>query len=109
MVWVVGALCVDAVAVKDRFIDGTSNPARITLVPGGVGYRIYRGLARPRRFITALGTDPLSAFAARALEGDGDAVVRTVEASPPLYMAFMESGRLKVGADPWKISTFDLE
>jgi sugar/nucleoside kinase (ribokinase family) len=45
-----------------------------------------------------VGTDPLSALAARALEGDGDAVVRTVEARPPLYVAFMESGRLKVGA-----------
>ncbi len=98
MVWVVGALCVDVVAVKDRYIDGTSNPARITLGPGGVGYRIYRRLPKPRRFLTALGTDVLSAFAAAALEGDEDAEIRRTAGNPPLYIALMEGGRLKVGA-----------
>ncbi len=98
MVWVVGALCVDAIAVKDRYTEGTSNPARISLGPGGVGYRIYRRLPRPRRFITAVGTDPLSALAEQALDGDADAVIRRVDGRPPRYIALMESGRLTVGA-----------
>jgi sugar/nucleoside kinase (ribokinase family) len=65
---------------------------------GGVGNRIYRGLATEKRFLTALGDDPLSAIVARELSAVGAAVLTMPGAGPPLYLALMEEGRLAVGA-----------
>jgi sugar/nucleoside kinase (ribokinase family) len=106
MVWVVGAVAIDVIALRERFQEGTSNPADIRLGLGGVGYRIFSNLEAPRRFITALGTDPLSRWAREALEADGDAVIQEVkgrEAGPPLYLALMESGSLKVAASDFRV------
>ena len=47
MICVVGALAVDMLVRRDRFLRGTSNPAAIALEPGGVGYRIFAGLPVP--------------------------------------------------------------
>jgi sugar/nucleoside kinase (ribokinase family) len=99
MIWIVGAACVDIVARRDAFLPGTSNPSRIGVEVGGVGCRVHRGLTAPSRFLTALGDDPLSAMAARELAEDPGATVRVVPgAGPPVYLAFMEAGRLAVGA-----------
>src|SRR5271157_2454706 len=106
MVFVVGAVAIDMVAVRDRFLDGTSNPSDIRLGLGGVGYRIFSNLETPRRFITALASDPISRWAREALEADGDAVILEIsgrDARPPLYLALMESGSLKVGASDLRI------
>jgi sugar/nucleoside kinase (ribokinase family) len=106
MIWVVGAVAIDMVAVREKFLEGTSNPSDIRLGLGGVGYRIFSNLETPRRFITALASDPISRWAREALEADGDAVIQEVrgrEAGPPLYLALMESGSLKVAASDFRI------
>ena len=106
MIWVVGAVAIDMVAVRERFLDGTSNPSDIRLGLGGVGYRIFSNLEAPRRFITALALDPISRWAKDALEADGDVAIQEVkgrEAGPPLYLALMESGSLKVAASDFRI------
>jgi len=106
MIWVVGAVAIDMVAVRERFLEGTSNPSDIRLGLGGVGYRIFSNLETPRRFITALASDPISRWAREALEADGDVAIQEVkgrEAGPPLYLALMESGSLKVAASDFRI------
>jgi sugar/nucleoside kinase (ribokinase family) len=106
MIWVVGAVAIDLVAMRERFLDGTSNPSDIRLGLGGVGYRIFSNLETPRRFITALAADPISRWAREALEADGDVAIQAVkgrDAGPPLYLALMESGSLKVAASDFRI------
>ncbi len=106
MIWVVGAVAIDMVAVREKFLDGTSNPSDIRLGLGGVGYRIFSNLGTPRRFITALASDPISRWAREALEADGDVAIQEVkgrDARPPLYLALMESGSLKVAASDFRI------
>ena len=106
MVWVVGAVAIDMIAVRERFLDGTSNPSDIRLGLGGVGYRIFCNLEAPRRFITALADDPISRWAREALEEDGDVILQLMKggnAGPPLYLALMESGSLKVAASDFRI------
>jgi sugar/nucleoside kinase (ribokinase family) len=106
MVWVVGAVGIDMIAMRERFLDGTSNPSDIRLGLGGVGYRIFGNLETPRRFITALACDPVSQWARQALEADGDVTIQDVkdrDAGPPLYLALMESGTLKVAASDFRI------
>jgi sugar/nucleoside kinase (ribokinase family) len=106
MVYVVGAVAIDMIAVKERFLDGTSNPSDIRMGLGGVGYRIFGNLDAPKRFITALADDPISRWAESALSSDGDVAIQIVgarDAGPPLYLALMESGSLKVAASDFRI------
>jgi sugar/nucleoside kinase (ribokinase family) len=106
MIWVVGAVAIDMIAVRERFLEGTSNPSDIRLGLGGVGYRIFSNLEAPRKFITALAGDPISRWAREALEADGDVAIQHVkgrDAGPPLYLALMESGSLKVAASDFRI------
>ena len=106
MVFVVGAVAIDLVAVREKFLDGTSNPSDIRVGLGGVGYRIFSNLDAPRKFITALAGDPISRWAREALEADGGVAVQQVkdkDAGPPLYLALMESGSLKVAASDFRI------
>src|SRR5512147_144211 len=106
MVTVVGAVGIDLVAVKEKFLDGTSNPSDIRMGLGGVGWRIFSNLETPRRFVTALGADPVSRWAREAMEAEGDVVVQEVgsrDARPPLYLALMESGSLKVAASDFRV------
>ena len=106
MVFVVGAVAIDMIAVRERFLEGTSNPSDISLGLGGVGYRIFSNLEAPRRFITALADDPISRWAREALEAGGDVVLQLIKGSnagPPLYLALMESGSLKVAASDFRI------
>jgi len=99
MIRIVGAVCIDIVARRDAFAAGTSNPSRISVGVGGVGYRVYRGLSAPARFLTAIGDDGLSALAGRELAADPSAAARVIDAAgPPVYLALMERGRLAVGA-----------
>lgn len=106
MVFVVGAVAIDLVAVRERFLEGTSNPSDIRLGLGGVGYRIFSNLDAPRKFITALAGDPISRWAREALEAEGGVAIQRVrdkDAGPPLYLALMESGSLKVAASDFRI------
>ncbi len=106
MVFVVGAVAIDVVAIRERFLDGTSNPSDIRMGLGGVGYRIFSNLECPRRFITALAGDPISRWARETLEADGDVAIQVEkgrDSGPPLYLALMESGSLKVGASDFRI------
>ena len=106
MIWVVGAVAIDMIAVREKFLEGTSNPSDIRLGLGGVGYRIFSNLEAPRKFITALAGDPISRWAREALEADGDVAIQDVkgrDAGPPLYLALMESGSLKVAASDFRI------
>jgi sugar/nucleoside kinase (ribokinase family) len=106
MIAVVGAVAIDMIAVREKFLEGTSNPSDIKLGLGGVGYRIFSNLDAPKRFITALGADPISQWARQALEADGDVALQLVkdgDAGPPLYLALMEKGSLKVGASDFRI------
>jgi sugar/nucleoside kinase (ribokinase family) len=106
MITVVGAVAIDLVAVRERFLEGTSNPSDIRLGLGGVGYRIFSGLETPRRFVTALASDPISRWAKEALEAEGDVAIQEKtgrDAGPPLYLALMESGNLKVAASDFRI------
>jgi hypothetical protein len=67
MIVVIGALALDVVACRQRFLAGTSNPAAIRWAPGGVGYRIWRRLPSPKRFISAVGEDPAGRWLAECL------------------------------------------
>jgi sugar/nucleoside kinase (ribokinase family) len=92
--------------MRERFLEGTSNPSDIRLGLGGVGYRVFSNLSTPRRFITALASDPISLWAREALEADGDVAILDVkgrDAGPPLYLALMESGSLKIAASDFRI------
>lgn len=96
---------------------GTSNPSEIQLSLGGVGYRIYHHLASPKRFITAVGDDPFGGWIAAQLAAEASAeasaeavaeahpaagaetvIQRIAGCSSALYIAFMETGKLLVGA-----------
>ncbi|MBN2551668.1 MAG: hypothetical protein JXB06_02810 [Spirochaetales bacterium] len=57
MICIVGALAVDVLVHRDRFLRGTSNPSEIRFSPGGVGYRIYSHLGTQKMLFTALGSD----------------------------------------------------
>ena len=106
MIWVVGAVAIDLIAMREKFLEGTSNPSDIRLGLGGVGYRIFSNLETPRRFLTALAGDPISKWAREALEAEGDVAIQQVggrDAGPPLYLALMESGSLKVAASDFRI------
>jgi sugar/nucleoside kinase (ribokinase family) len=106
MIWVVGAVAIDMIAVRERFLEGTSNPSDIRLGLGGVGYRIFSNLETPRKFLTALAGDPISKWAQEALEAEGDVAIQQIsgrDAGPPLYLALMESGSLKVAASDFRI------
>ena len=106
MIQVVGAVGIDIVAMRERFLNGTSNPSDIRMSLGGVGYRIFSNLDVPRRFITALAADPISRWAREALEADGSVTIQGVkdrDSAPPLYLALMESGSLKIAASDFRI------
>lgn len=99
MVYVIGAIAMDLIAVKKRFIAGTSNPARIRYSPGGVGYRIFHSLKTEKCFITALGSDPFSGWLKHLLSKEGEVKILESRAhNSACYLALMESGRLKYGA-----------
>jgi len=106
MVVVVGAVSIDLVAVREKFLDGTSNPSDIRMGLGGVGWRVFSSLEAPKLFITALARDPISRFAREAMGEEGQVAVQEIgdkEARPPLYLALMEAGSLKVGASDFRI------
>lgn len=99
MVCVIGAAAVDAVARRERFLRGTSNPSEIRFAPGGVGYRIFRALAVPKTFITAVGSDALGSWLReRLLREPGVVPLVLAGFSSACYLALMEAGELLYGA-----------
>jgi len=100
MICVVGALALDVIARRDRFLAGTSNPASIRFAAGGVGYRIWRRLPPPKSFITAVGGDPAGKWLLAELRAQGERPrALLLERYPTArYCALMESGRLLFGA-----------
>lgn len=99
MVYVIGAIAIDLIAVKKRFIAGTSNPARISCSAGGVGFRIFHSLQTEKCFITALGSDPFSGWLKHLLSTEREVKILENKAyNCACYLALIESGRLKYGA-----------
>lgn len=106
MIVVVGAVSIDLIAVREKFLDGTSNPSAIRMGLGGVGWRIFASLEAPKLFVTALARDPISLYARDAMGQEGPVAVQEIadrDARPPLYLALMEAGSLKVGASDFRI------
>jgi len=104
MVYVIGAIAMDLVAVRERFIAGTSNPARIRYSPGGVGYRIFHSLKTEKCFITALGSGPFSGWLKHLLSTEGEVKILESRAhNSACYLALMESGKLKYGAADMRV------
>jgi sugar/nucleoside kinase (ribokinase family) len=122
MIAVVGAVAVDLVARRQRFLAGTSNPSTIRWTPGGVGYRIWRRLPAPSLLLSAVGDDPAgrwleqrireagsrrgrgtrgarrAAGRPRAGPGPQARLLRLPGYATACYCALMESGRLLYGA-----------
>lgn len=104
MVYVIGAIAIDLIAVKKHFIAGTSNPARIRYSPGGVGYRIFHSLQTEKCFITALGSDPFSGWLKHLLSAEREVkILKSKAYNSACYLALMESGRLKYGAADMRV------
>ncbi len=104
MVYVIGAIAIDLIALKEHFIAGTSNPARIRYYPGGVGYRIFHSLQTEKCFVTALGSDPFSGWLKHLLSTEREVKILESRAhNSACYFALMESGRLKYGAADMRV------
>ena len=99
MICVVGAVALDILVRRERFIKGTSNPASIQLEPGGVGYRIFAALPEPKRLYTALGADFFGRWLAEQISERQQLQPVFLERHPTAcYCALMESGKLLYGA-----------
>jgi sugar/nucleoside kinase (ribokinase family) len=99
MICIVGALAVDLLISRDRFVKGTSNPSSILLTPGGVGYRIYSHLQSPKMLFTALGSDVFGKWLIENI--DQPQWVNPIfldQYSTSCYCALMQSGELLYGA-----------
>lgn len=99
MVCVIGACAVDAVARRETYRRGTSNPSEIRLAAGGVGYRIFRALNGPRTLITALGGDALGSWLGEQLRQEDGAMPLVIPGfRSGCYLALMQRGELLYGA-----------
>ena len=105
MIYVVGAFCLDIIVDGDELLDNTCTPGRISVRPAGVGYNIYGHIEEERRLITAVGKDTFSDFVRSFVGADrndtgskGKIILHSLDAPPPLYVAFMEKGELKMAA-----------
>jgi sugar/nucleoside kinase (ribokinase family) len=99
MICIVGALAVDLLISRERFVKGTSNPSSIRLTPGGVGYRIYSHLHSPKMLFTALGSDVFGKWLIENI--DQPQWVNPIfldQYASSCYCALMQSGELLYGA-----------
>lgn len=104
MIAVIGAAAVDMVAARANFRTGTSNPAELSMVCGGVGYRVFRALDAPKCFISAVGTDALGTWLRRQMIRDGDIRLQSSRTLPTArYLAFMAAGKLLVAASDMRV------
>ena len=99
MICIVGALSVDILVHKDRFLKGTSNPASIRFSSGGVGYRIYSHLDSSKMLFTALGSDVLGKWLIENMVHPQWVNPIFLDQYPTAcYCALMQSGELLYGA-----------
>ncbi len=104
MICIVGALAVDVLVSRKRFLKSTSNPASIRLRPGGVGYRIYSHLETPKLLFTALGSDILGRWLMEEIaEPRGIEAIRVEGGSTSCYCAFLQDGELLYGASDMSV------
>jgi len=109
VVVVIGALALDVVACRRRFLPATSNPSDIRWAPGGVGYRIWRHLPAPKLLITAVGEDPAGRWLAERLGSSrgagrpGARLLALPKHPTACYTALMQDGRLLYGAADMRI------
>jgi len=109
VVVVIGALALDVVACRRRFLPATSNPSDIRWAPGGVGYRIWRHLPGPKRLVTAVGEDPAGRWlaerlgTARGAGRPGVGLLVLPKQPTACYSALMQDGRLLYGAADMRI------
>jgi sugar/nucleoside kinase (ribokinase family) len=95
---VVGAFGLDLIAEATLFARGTSTPATISWRLGGVGYRVYRNIEGPKRFITTLGDDVAGRFLSEQVGEESVEIVSVAGAKSGTYVALMEGGRLFAAA-----------
>jgi pseudouridine kinase len=99
MICIVGALAVDLLIQKDRFLKGTSNPASIRFAPGGVGYRIYSHLESPKMLFTAVGSDVFGKWLIENMaQPQGVNPIFLDQYPTACYCSLMQSGELLYGA-----------
>jgi sugar/nucleoside kinase (ribokinase family) len=99
MICIVGALAVDVLVSRERFIKGTSNPASIHFSPGGVGYRIYSHLQGPKILFTALGSDVLGKWLVEKIaHPQWVNPIFLEDYTTSCYCALMQNGELLYGA-----------
>ena len=99
MICIVGALAVDLLIQKDRFLKGTSNPASIRFAPGGVGYRIYSRLESPKMLFTAVGSDVFGKWLIENMAQPQWVNPIFLDQYPTAcYCSLMQSGELLYGA-----------
>jgi sugar/nucleoside kinase (ribokinase family) len=99
MICIVGALAVDLLIHRERFLKGTSNPASIRFAAGGVGYRIYSHLDSPKMLFTALGADVFGKWLMENVaEPQWVNPIFLDQYSTACYCALMQSGELLYGA-----------
>ena len=99
MICIVGALAVDLLIYKERFLRGTSNPASIRFAPGGVGYRIYSHLESPKMLFTALGSDVFGKWLIETMAQPQWVNPIFLDQYPTAcYCSLMQSGELLYGA-----------
>jgi sugar/nucleoside kinase (ribokinase family) len=109
VVVVIGALALDVVACRRRFLPATSNPSDIRWAPGGVGYRIWRHLPAPKLLITAVGEDPAGRWlterlgSSRGAGRHGARLLALPRQPTACYTALMQDGRLLYGAADMRI------
>lgn len=99
MICIVGALAVDLLIHKERFLKATSNPASMRFQPGGVGYRIYSHLECPKMLFTALGSDVFGRWLIEKMNQPQWVNPIFLDQFPTAcYCALMQSGELLYGA-----------
>ncbi|MFH1726943.1 MAG: PfkB family carbohydrate kinase [Pseudomonadota bacterium] len=94
-IYIFGAIILDLIVKKDKFIPNTSNISKIDMSLGGVGYNIFRGISYPnKKMVTMLGEDFVNDYILKNMNPE-NVIYKTIPNIPnSKYIAFMESGEL---------------
>ncbi|MBF0359804.1 MAG: hypothetical protein HQK49_02280 [Oligoflexia bacterium] len=99
MIYIFGAINIDIIAQKDKFLSKTSNIAKIDLNFGGVGFNIFKSLkTSQKKFITSIGNDFITPYLKKFLSTLNCSYFVNNNLTNGKYVAFMESGKLIYGA-----------
>ncbi|MBF0298777.1 MAG: hypothetical protein HQK51_08660 [Oligoflexia bacterium] len=101
MIHVFGAINLDVIVQKDKFLTNTSNISKIDLNFGGVGFNIFQSLkTKQKKFITTIGDDLITPYLEKFLKKFKDQCKFYInrQYTNGKYVALMEEGRLIYGA-----------